>query len=912
MAPWFFLLLEIAVLVTVHGQDSRDFISIDCGITSNTNYTHGKTDILYVSDDQFTDTGINHQVASNYVSSSLDELLLTVRSFPNASRSCYVLKPVIQYRKYIVRATFMYGNYDGLNRANAVKPLLFDLYMDVNFWQTVNVSDPTSIYEVEAVAVALADSVSVCLVDTGSGTPFISALELRPLVDVMYPSANTSQSLVLNYRLNIGPSTNSSALRYPDDPYDRIWRPWTSPDAWMEISTTETISNSEKDLFQPPTAVMQTAATPSGNSSKMEFYWTFADAQVPNNEFYVNLFFTEFERNTSRLFNVYLNDVLLKNYTPPYGSVGYLYSTRPLDQASEYHWALNSTGLSTLPPILNAIEVFTAMHLTRAATASGDADAINAIKEQYQVKRSWMGDPCAPEQFPWDGLNCSYGTDSSRIIAINLSSSALTGVISSSFAKLTEIKYLDLSYNNLTGPIPDALGTLSSLQVLNLTGNNLNGSIPASLLKKLQQGALTFSYEGNPNLGTDGTSNGSKKKSGTPMTVTYIVVPVVVVLLLVVIIFVVWRVRKFRGSTQDIHARPMIDNFSIPATVNPENPFQHENRQFSYKELEKITRKFTNVLGKGGFGTVFLGYLEDGTRVAVKTRSESSSQGTKEFLAEAQNLAKIHHRNLVSLVGYCMDGEHLALVYEFMSQGTLQDHLRDKTPGATALTWGQRLQIAVEAAQGLEYLHKGCKPPLVHRDVKSANILLSESLEAKIADFGLSRAFDNANHTHVSTAVVGTPGYLDPEYSSSYQLSAKSDVYSFGVVLFELMTGQPPVVATGNHATGLAQWARQKLNNGNIEDVIDPKLTRGYDINSVWKAADVALRCTEHESRRRPTMADVVMELKESFALESAYYRSEFPSTTSNWNPHTQTASERSQTSAFEVEQFPRFTPSAR
>ena len=149
-------------------------------------------------------------------------------------------------------------------------------------------------------------------------------------------------------------------------------------------------------------------------------------------------------------------------------------------------------------------------------------------------------------------------------------------------------------------------------------------------------------------------------------------------------------------------------------------------------------------------------------------------------------------------------------------------------------------------------------------------------------------------------------------YSSSYQLSAKSDVYSFGVVVFELMTGKPPIVATGNHATGLAQWARQQLNNGNIEDVIDPKLTRGYDINSVWKAADVALRCTEHESRRRPTMADVVMELKESFALESAYYRSEFPSTTSNWNPHTQNASERSQTSAFEVEQFPRFTPSAR
>ncbi|KAJ1690777.1 hypothetical protein LUZ63_014932 [Rhynchospora breviuscula] len=287
------------------------------------------------------------------------------------------------------------------------------------------------------------------------------------------------------------------------------------------------------------------------------------------------------------------------------------------------------------------------------------------------------------------------------------------------------------------------------------------------------------------------------------------------------------------------------------------------NRKFSHNELKRITNNFENNIGTGGYGSVYLGVLEDGVQCAVKVLSHSSKQGLKEFSAEAKNLTRVHHKNLVSLMGYCIDKYCMAIVYEYMKEGNLLDKLKDNT---MPLSWKQRLRIAYESAVGLEYLHHGCDPPLIHRDVKTSNILLNANLEAKVADFGLSRAFNNEASCRVLTTVVGTVGYLDPEYYTSNQLSAKSDVFSFGIVLLEIITGRPPIVpgVEGN----LEEWVHQKLSEGDIQSIVDPMMQGKYDINSVWKVTNLACKCTEHTSSERPTMTVVVTDLKESLDLE--------------------------------------------
>ncbi|VAH22188.1 unnamed protein product [Triticum turgidum subsp. durum] len=310
------------------------------------------------------------------------------------------------------------------------------------------------------------------------------------------------------------------------------------------------------------------------------------------------------------------------------------------------------------------------------------------------------------------------------------------------------------------GSIPDTLSQLSSLTLLDLTGNQLSGSIPSGLLKRTQDDSLTLRYGNNPNLCSNGNSCQPPKKKPRSMVVVHIVVPIFVVLIIVLLSILLLCMRKRRQGTTTNSVRPQnesIDNYGHTS-------LRLESRRFTYSELEVITNGFQRVVGRGGFGKVYDGFLEDGTQVAVKLRSESSNQGVQEFLAEAQSLAKIHHKNLVSMFGYCKEREYMVLVYEYMSEGALDEHLRGKDNNTRTLSWRQRLLIALESAQGLEYLHKGCNPPLIHRDVKTSNILLNTNLEAKIADFGLLKAFNNDSDTHVSTArVVGTPVYVDPE-----------------------------------------------------------------------------------------------------------------------------------------------------
>ncbi|KAL6907950.1 hypothetical protein ACP4OV_002120 [Aristida adscensionis] len=414
------------------------------------------------------------------------------------------------------------------------------------------------------------------------------------------------------------------------------------------------------------------------------------------------------------------------------------------------------------------------------------------LQKMYSVTRNWAGDPCSPKAFAWDGVKCSDSPNDLLIItALNLSYSGLIGGIDDSFGQLTRLQHcMDLSHNNLSGPIPDFLCQMQSLTFLDLSSNNLSGIVPLVLLRKSQYGGLTLRIDNNPNLCGNACYPISTKNKSKIKRIVKIVVPILGVSA-VVALFVALA---------------------------------------------------------GGFGPVYFGCLENGTSVAIKMRSQSSSQGNTEFLAEAQHLSKVHHRNLVSFIGYCNDMEHLGLVYEYMAGGNLDD----------------RLTV-------LEYLHKSCSPPLIHRDVKTRNILLTENLRAKISDFGLKRAFNSETKTHITTEPAGTLGYLDPEYYATSCLSEKSDVYSFGVVLLVLITAQTAVITDSNgQRSNIGHWVRKRLSEGDIESVTDPRIREDCNVNSAWKVVELVLYCTEQAGRDRPTMTEVVEALREILQLETS------------------------------------------
>ncbi|KAK9266041.1 hypothetical protein L1049_017796 [Liquidambar formosana] len=236
-------------------------------------------------------------------------------------------------------------------------------------------------------------------------------------------------------------------------------------------------------------------------------------------------------------------------------------------------------------------------------------------------------------------------------------------------------------------------------------------------------------------------------------------------------------------------------------------------------------------------------------------------------LAFCQSLCKKKKKNFaVPLVAALVS--LLAILLALVVYWRFKRKQQDKTK--TSLSWKERLQIAGDVAQGLEYLHYGCKPPIIHRDVKSANILLNEDLQAKIADFGFSRDFPLENESHLSTAVVGTLGYLDPEYYSSNRLTEKSNVYSFGIVLLELITGRPAIIRSHEN-THIVDWVSPNLARGDIRSIVDPRLQGNFDTNSVWKALETAMACLPSISIQRPTMTQVQMELKECSTIEMAH-----------------------------------------
>ncbi|KAJ3686476.1 hypothetical protein LUZ61_015640 [Rhynchospora tenuis] len=854
------MLVVVVFFVCVQGQmpNSNGFINIDCGLVSMTSYVDSVTGLTYVSDDDYIDTGVNSNISSQYTLNENDTKLETLRSFPGNIKNCYTLKPVAQGLKYLVRATFYYGNYDHTGKLPS-----FDLYFGVNFWTSVFIQSSSEWIFYEIIAIAPANYIEVCLVNTEHGNPFISVLESRPINGTLY-EADSKKSLNNTNRNDIG-SNNKNPLRYPQDALDRQWISWTA-NSWTAISTSSFLDGYE---FEVPLLVLQTAAVPSSSNGSIDITWSASDKST---NFYVVLHMAEIQvkqNNSIREFYVYANGEQM--FDDPFPIGNYLstsYSNLQLTGRTDYNVSLKSTARATLPPIINAFELHTILPVVWLPTDNEDVTAINSIKMNYSIRKDWNGDPCVPPNLNWSGVNCSIDSfNIPRITAIYLSSSGLNGKIISDFGSLISLEKLDLSHNNLSGNIPDSLDKLVSLTYLDISGNSdLSGKLPSGLQQKLNDGHLTVISES--------IASGRGHKNSSKVVIIVVAVVVFLILGAATALFLLYLKKNKKTSINTPTGYQDHRNYDVDSSsnvlYNPKNYKGSEagrkelninKKNFSFAELKLVTNDFRDQIGIGGFGQIFKGWLDNGIEVAVKVRSESSSQGIQQFLNEVEKLSRVHHKNLLSLIGYCKDGDHIALVYEYMEKGNLENWIRGS---AHSLSWKQRLRIAYESAQGLEYLHRMCNPPLIHRDVKTSNILLTTDLEAKVSDFGLVRDFSG---THVSTRVVGTPGYLDPNYVSTLQLTEKSDVYSFGVVMLEMVTSKSPILQGPQGGQHLTQFVQQRLSKGNIECILEPNMGEGYNINSVWKVADLALRCTDQPDKR-PDMTAIVAELKETLNLE--------------------------------------------
>ncbi|XP_062012524.1 receptor-like protein kinase HERK 1 [Rosa rugosa] len=407
--------------------------------------------------------------------------------------------------------------------------------------------------------------------------------------------------------------------------------------------------------------------------------------------------------------------------------------------------------------------------------------------------------------------------------------------------------------------------------------SSVNNAYPNAILNGLEIMKMNNS-DGHLGGASGAVNSNSSSKSNVGVIVGATVGSLIAVVL-AAILFLLCRRRKDKAnqghsktwapfSMNGTNSHTMGSKYSYGTTASAASNYQY---RFPFGVVQEATNNFDEswVIGIGGFGKVYKGEFNDGTKVAVKRGNPRSQQGLAEFRTEIEMLSQFRHRHLVSLIGYCDDKSEMILIYEYMENGTLKSHLYGS--GLPSLSWKARLEICIGSARGLHYLHTGDAKAVIHRDVKSANILLDENLMAKVADFGLSKTGPELDQTHVSTAVKGSFGYLDPEYFRRQQLTEKSDVYSFGVVLFEVLCARPVIdPSLPREMVNLAEWAMKWQKKGQLEQIIDPTLAGKIRPDSLRKFAETAEKCLADYGVDRPSMGDVLWNLEYALQLQEA------------------------------------------
>ncbi|KAK1258069.1 Leucine-rich repeat receptor protein kinase EXS [Acorus gramineus] len=572
--------------------------------------------------------------------------------------------------------------------------------------------------------------------------------------------------------------------------------------------------------------------------------------------------------SVSSLVKLNLSSNRLSGRIPP--SLGYMTGLTHLDLSSN---ELVGELPTSLTQMVNLVGLYVQQN-----KLSGGIEGVFASSVSWKIETLNLSLNSFRGPLPGSLGNLSY------LAYLDFHGNDFCGKIPQELGNLTQLVYFDVSDNNLSGPISDRFCDLSDLVYSNFSNNRLRGPIPG---RGVCMNFTRASFLGNEELcgGILGSNCANEALfKGRPVLKAWGVV-VITACSVFVPFGLIYTIIRCRAENRDDRAgettsesklsssavEPNLcfltssSGFREPLSINIAT-FEAPLLKLTIEDILEATNNFckANIVGDGGFGTVYKAQLPGGQTIAVKKLNQAKNQGHREFLAEMETLGKVKHRNLVPLLGYCSYGEEKLLVYEYMVNGSLDLWLRKPTGGALeVLDWPKRVKIAVGAARGLAFLHHGFTPHIIHRDIKASNILLDEGFEARVSDFGLARLI-SACETHVSTDIAGTFGYIPPEYGQSWRSTTKGDVYSFGVILLELLTGMEPTGSEFKELEGgnLAGWVQEMIAKGRAVYVLDVAVLSVESKLGMMRMLQVAVACLSESPASRPTMLNVLKFLK--------------------------------------------------